>query len=143
MCTCICMYIYIFVCNIYIFNLYSKCSKIRPVSKIRPRSSPYKAKKNEKWELKAFLLNNFFSKMIVEKNKAMAVFQSIYGKLYTFAFVYYNNYNFCLVLGESLVLIFMYGIMNKISSHHTPMFKFCRPRFLLCSNIDHDSRCYL
>jgi hypothetical protein len=43
-----------------ILQIYRKSSKILPVSKIRPGSSPYKAKKNEKWELMAFLLNNFF-----------------------------------------------------------------------------------
>jgi hypothetical protein len=53
---------------------YRKCSKIPPLSKIAPGVSPYKAKKNEKWELMAFLLNNFFQKKIIEKNSAMAVF---------------------------------------------------------------------
>jgi hypothetical protein len=33
-----------------------------PLSKIAPGVRPYKAKKNEKWKLMAFLLNNFFQK---------------------------------------------------------------------------------
>jgi type VI protein secretion system component VasA len=43
-------------------STYRKCSKIRALSKIRAPQAPYKAKKKEKWELMAFLLNNFFKK---------------------------------------------------------------------------------
>jgi hypothetical protein len=54
-------------------------------AQIRSGSSPYKAKKKLKMEVSGIFVKQFFSKMIVEKNKAMAVFQSIYG-IYIYMF---------------------------------------------------------
>jgi hypothetical protein len=81
----------------------------------------------------AFLLNNFFPKKIVEKNSAMALFQSIYGILYIQKWQVIRLFAYCartelMVLSVHIIYLCRKQFIYRISSNKRAPQALIRPK---------------